>query len=69
MKRIDEFHYHEAIDRAHCINMMLEELLIAHPAVEENKEICDKLNKAADLIGNAYQMLGSKSMELFDKEK
>jgi len=66
-KKLDEFHYHEALDRANSINIMIEELLTFHPVVTKHKEIQKELDKAVYSISEVYQMIGNKSEEIFNK--
>ena len=68
MKKLDEFHYHEAIDRAHCISTMLDEFLISHPVAKKHKDIKKELKKAQDALWNSYQMIGAKSDKKFNEK-
>lgn len=62
-ERIDKFHYHEVMDRLHLINSMIDEFLLEHPAVIENKKIMKKITKASDKLSEAYQSIGVIAMD------
>ena len=66
--KLDQFHYHEAMDRAYVMNSMINDHLLEHPAVKQNKEISEKIGKAVDLLAEAYQMLGSLEMNMSENE-
>ena len=51
---LDEFHYHELLDRLTIINDMIENYLIDHPACEVHPELKDMLTDAQDILGNVY---------------
>lgn len=55
---LDDFHYHEALDRLTIIGEMIERLLIDHPVLEEHRDLRDTVEKAEDLIGDAYLSIG-----------
>jgi cell fate (sporulation/competence/biofilm development) regulator YmcA (YheA/YmcA/DUF963 family) len=58
IKNLDRFHYHEALDRAYLCADILENTLIAHPVIKKHKELRKKINKAQQLIMDAYQIIG-----------
>jgi hypothetical protein len=53
----DPYLIHEALDRCHVINCMVNDHLLGHPAVGLNLEAHDLIRKASDLLGQAYQLL------------
>src|SRR5574341_753846 len=55
---LDQFHTHEALDRCHTLQVMLQELLLSHPFILAEVEYKEKLEKASDLIGEVYQAIG-----------
>ena len=61
MKKLDKFHYNEAIDRTYCISLMLDNLLSNHPVIKKHKKIKKELMKAEGSLWEVYQMLGEKS--------
>lgn len=60
---LDVFHYHEALDRTHCINHMLNELLISHPVFEIEVALKKKLDEASKILWDVYQELGNHEIE------
>lgn len=63
--KIDKFHYHEVLDRLHLINTMIDEFLLEHPAVIENKKIMKKIEKASEKLSKAYQEIGDLTLNKF----
>lgn len=62
---LDEFHYHEALEKAHLFNCIINEHLTNHIVVYNHPEIKEKLEKVEDLLGEVYQMIGTLRFELF----
>lgn len=56
--RVDEWHLHEAMDRTAVLQHMVESYLAAHEGVEGVPEAAAKIRRAADLIAEAYQIIG-----------
>ena len=50
--------YHEALDRAHTVQVMLEELLGEHWVIEAHPELKVALEAAEDAIADLYQRIG-----------
>lgn len=59
---LDEFHYHEALDRSHTILVVIEELLVNHPVIENHKGLNDKIQKISTLLSEVYQEVGRLSI-------
>lgn len=53
-EKINEGHYVEARHVCYIIQDMIEDYLIKHPAIENNKEWCKKLEDAQALIYDVY---------------
>lgn len=66
---LDEFHYHEAIDRTAVITDMLDRYLIQHPVFKAEKEFSKKIEKAGMLLAEAYQIIGDISLNRLDNKK
>jgi len=66
--KLDEFHYHEALDRSYIIADMIENVLITHPVIENNKDLKIKVEKAQDIICEVYQMIGGLVVKEFPKQ-
>ena len=62
---LDEFHYHEALDRSYVVAEILENTLIEHIVIQENKQLKEQLEKAQELIIEVYQEIGSMQIRLF----
>lgn len=62
---IDEFHYHEMIDRLYMINSMIENFLLVHPVADEEAEVKGLIEDAQSLLSNAYQTCGRIEHEKF----
>lgn len=57
-KKIGKLYYHEALDRSYLIIQMVEDYLIKHPATNAHPEIKEKIEKAQELLSEAYQDFG-----------
>jgi hypothetical protein len=53
--KLDEFHYHEMIDRLAFFAETIDAQLAEHPAVEKEKRIKKNVDKAIELLYDAYQ--------------
>jgi hypothetical protein len=63
--QLDEFHYHEALDRSYLVADLLETALIEHVVIKKHRNLKTKLQKAQELIVEVYQELGGLSITLF----
>lgn len=50
--------HHEALDRAHTISVMIEELLVGHPGLR-SVAIRVKLKALEDAAADLYQVIGA----------
>jgi hypothetical protein len=67
---LDEFHYHEVIDRTYIIAEIIDQHLVQHPVFKAEKEFAEKVEQATMLLAEAYQIIGSISCDRFkNKEK
>ena len=60
---LDEFHYHEALDRAHIICENIDDHLLQHPVCKLDKEISIKVEEALNTLYEAYQIIGSRKIK------
>ena len=64
-KVLDEFYYHEALDRTHLVLEIFTDFVADHPAITSNMD----LHGLAETIGNdlaeLYQKIGAKRFEDF----
>lgn len=56
---IDDFHYHEALDRTHLISLMIDETLLNHPVINKHKGLLENIQEAQKLLDNSYQHIGT----------
>jgi len=55
---VDQFHYHEALDRTYLVGNMGEEFLLLHPVFLKHKKLKKKVEKALALLAEVYQEVG-----------
>jgi hypothetical protein len=56
-EKLDEFHYHEMLERAFLAGQIME-LLGKHPVSTEHKEVQDQVIKIIDECAELYQIVG-----------
>jgi hypothetical protein len=59
-KDLDDYHWHEAVDRADMIACILEEQLMAHPVIEKNEDLYEIAETAQNALWELYQAIGLK---------
>jgi hypothetical protein len=64
---LDEFHYHEALDRTYLFTDMIDSYLLKHPVYQKNVNLKLKLEAAIEYLAELYQEIGAESFKLFDK--
>mgnify|MGYP000249886067 CR=1 FL=1 len=62
MSKLDEFHWHEVMDRTDMIASMVDDFLAAHPAIQSNPELVSQVESVGSDLGHLYQMASQKSM-------
>jgi len=55
---VDEFSYHEVLDRTHVIISQFEEFVMEHPAINKHEELQEKAENIHNLLGALYQEIG-----------
>lgn len=60
--KLDEFHYHELLDRLHVQCDNIDRHLLSHPVCDEESEIKEIITKCLDDLFFAYQKLGEKTL-------
>lgn len=66
-EKITPLHWHEALDRCCLLQGYVEEDLLDHPAIQslpEDHEIRVLVDRAAEDLATAYQMIGTHTYEL-----
>ena len=59
--KLDQFHYHEMLDRLHVIMSMIDDHLQQHPVAKIETEIKDLVSAAKDKLHEAYQITGTQN--------
>ena len=54
---------HEALDRTCMVAEIVETYIQFHPYMARNKDVSKLINKAANALFKAYQLIGSKTVE------
>ena len=63
---LDEFHYHEMLDRIHMITSIIDDHLHQHPVGKLEPKVKDLIEIAQENLLEAYQLVGNISYEKFD---
>jgi hypothetical protein len=66
--KLDQFYYHEALDRAYIVANMIEDVLVKHPVIKKHKELRKRIKQAQRLILEAYQLVGGLDLKLFPEK-
>lgn len=64
-KLLDEFHYHEILDRLHVIACTCEDHLMQHPVTKLESDVKQNVEKAIEYLWKAYQCTGNLSNKKF----
>lgn len=62
--KLDEYHYHEAVDRAYCVVDMAS-IVSEHPVYKKEKEFRKKWDEGIAKLYDAYQIVGGIRHEKF----
>lgn len=57
---LDAFHYHEVLHTLHIMMCNLNDHIIEHPVLDEEKEVKKEVDEALSHLFNAYQLIGNK---------
>ena len=58
--KLDNYHYHEMLDRLHVVMSMIDDHLQQHPVAKIETDIKDLISEAQDKLHEAYQVTGNK---------
>lgn len=61
LPELDEFHYHELLDRLHVTMSNIDDHLQQHPVAKLNTDIKDLISGAQDKLWEAYQITANKN--------
>lgn len=66
--KLDEFHYHEVVDRTHITIEFLYNILTSHWVFQapENADLKAKLDKIGEELGEIYQEVSNRADKLND---
>ena len=53
---------HEALDRCSILENLVSTELLGHPYIQENPETLKLVNRAAEALADAYQLIGEKHL-------
>lgn len=53
-------HWHEATGRTHCVSEIIQNMLLEHPAIKQDKYIKTLIEDAQSKLEEAYQLCGDK---------
>ena len=67
MKKLDHFHYHEALDRTYLICDILTTNLVSHPVIKKHRDLKKRVKEAEKLLAEVYQRVGNYSYQKFYK--
>ena len=56
-KKLDRFHYHEALDRSYIMCNQFTDLLVTHPVIVEHKKLRKRAEKVDMLLREIYQLM------------
>ena len=57
---LDEFHYHEALDRTNLICDILEQQILPHPVFEKHEDLKKEMEDAIGVLYKVYSKVGKK---------
>jgi len=61
--KLDEYHYHEMLDRLSVITQTIDQHLQQHPVAKIESDIGSLITEAIDKLTVAYQLTGEKSFK------
>lgn len=56
--KLDEFHYHEMLDRLSVVISIVDSVLVQHPVAKLDKNIQQLIDEANEKLSEAYQLAG-----------
>lgn len=60
---INDGHYLELMDRLHVVMCTIDDHILGHPLIKENKDIKFQVQYALGQLWDAYQLVGQKEIE------
>ncbi len=68
-ENLDDYHYHEVMDRAHVATDHFYEYVAEHSAVQANPKLKEKADAVVSLMYEFYSLAGAYSIEEILKEE
>jgi len=65
---LDQFHYHEMMDRTSMLMQTCEHHLLQHPVAKIEREVKQNIETAIEYLWKAYQQVGEISEKRFNDE-
>ncbi len=56
--KLDEYHYHEMIDRLDIFTSIVDSHLYDHPVAQKHEDVAAIIDKVIEDLGKAYQLIG-----------
>lgn len=70
MENLDNYHYHESLDRAFMIAEIIDNSLVKHPVFDSAPEhIQEKIKVAQDLLMDYYQYCAEQQDKILEEEE
>jgi len=67
-QKLDEFHYHEALDRTYVLINIIENELKSHPVITKHKILKTKVKLAQKHLLDLYQLIGKRNNSQWKKQ-
>ena len=61
---LDEYHFHEAMDRLYVVGSIINEALLEHPVCTSYEGVRKRIKQAQELLVEAYQYVGNIESEI-----
>lgn len=65
---LDQFHYHEMMDRTSMLMQTCEQHLLQHPVAKIERDVKQNIEIAIEYLWKAYQQVGEISEKRFNNE-
>lgn len=62
-EKLDQFHWHEALDRTDMIRNIIEDNLSSHPVIKQHLKLKAILDKVQDMLGDLYSEISNTEQE------
>jgi len=66
---LDEYHYHEALDRTDMLLRIIEDHLREHPVVQKHKQLKIRVEIAEEILAEVHQHIGNLDYKIFSSDQ